>query len=74
MTTSRRDTMKIVTRYDPTPGPDRQFDWTALDDDTYDGAEDSKTRNEIGYGATEEEARADFLRLMEELGEGEEKR
>lgn len=52
--------MKISTHYDPKPIPDRRFDWTAIDDSTYDGAEDSSTRNQIGFGATEADALADL--------------
>lgn len=55
--------MKIVTHYDPKPIPTRQFDWTAVDDDTYDGAEDSHCP--IGYGRTEQEAVAELLEKME---------
>lgn len=56
----------IRTTYDPPPIPTwRQFAWSAIDDDTYDGAEDSSTRHQIGWGATEEEAIAD---LMEQIG------
>ncbi|HNA21764.1 MAG TPA: hypothetical protein PLN40_10185 [Agitococcus sp.] len=40
--------MNIKTRYDPKPIPVRFFDWTAVDDDTYDLGEPT------GYGATEE--------------------
>jgi hypothetical protein len=46
--------------------------WSALDDDTYDGAEDSSNRHDIGYGATEEEAIADLMRLLQEKAEYEE--
>lgn len=56
----------IVTHYDPKPIPDRRFDWIAYDESTYDGAEDSSTRNEIGYGRTEADALADLQRLMSE--------
>jgi hypothetical protein len=38
--------------------------WAAIDEDTYDGAEDSSTRHQIGLGNTEEEAIAD-LKLRE---------
>ena len=41
----------IKTNYDPKPIPDRRFDWSAVDDSTYDGPGSS-----IGYGATEQEA------------------
>jgi hypothetical protein len=37
----------------------------AIDDATYDGAEDSKHRNMVGRGATPEAARADLLERME---------
>ncbi len=43
--------------------------WTAIDDDTYDGAPDSSTRNHIGYGPTEEAAIADLRRLLDERDE-----
>ena len=62
---------KIVTHFDPKPIPDRQFDWTALDESTYDGAEDSSTRHEIGYGRTEAEAIADLRRLLDEKADWE---
>ena len=45
------------------------YAWSAVDDDTYDGAVDSSTRHMIGYGATEEEAIADLERLMREEAE-----
>lgn len=41
--------------------------WTAVDDDTYDGAPDG--RNEIGYGQTPEAAIADLLELQRENDE-----
>ena len=56
--------MKIVSHYWAKPIPLRQFDWSAVDDDTYDGSEDSHCP--IGYGATEAEAIADLLREIEE--------
>jgi hypothetical protein len=58
--------MMIRTEFVYPPIPVRHFDWSAVDDDTYDGSEDSSTRGQIGYGATEAEAVAD---LMEILGE-----
>jgi hypothetical protein len=61
--------MRIVTEYWAKPIPDRSFDWSAIDDDTYDGAEDSSNRSHIGYGRTEAEAIADLLRLLDELAE-----
>jgi hypothetical protein len=56
--------MKIRTDYWPKPIPTNRFDWSAVDDDTYDGAPDSGNRNQIGYGATEEEAIADLLEQL----------
>lgn len=53
--------MNIKTHYEYPPIPDRNFDWCAYDDDTYDG-EGSK----IGWGATEEAAIADLMEQMEE--------
>lgn len=51
--------MKIVTHHVYPPIPDRRFDWSAVDDDTYDGT------GPVGTGATEAEAIAD---LEEKLG------
>ncbi len=56
--------MNIKTHYDPPPIPNRSFDWSAIDDDTYDGSPDSKCP--VGHGATEEEAIAD---LKEQIAE-----
>jgi hypothetical protein len=56
--------VKIKTYYDPPPIPTRQFDWCALDDDTYDGAPYSNCP--IGLGATEDEAIADLKQQLEE--------
>ena len=52
---------RIVTNYDPKPIPIRGFDWSAVDDATYDGE-----GCPIGYGATEAEAVADLLEQLEE--------
>lgn len=52
--------MKIKTHHDPKPVPSRNFDWSAVDDSTYDGSEGSL----IGYGATEQEAREDLVRQV----------
>ena len=46
--------MKIRTGFEYL-APDSERYW-ALDDDTYDGAEDSDNRNEIGTGPTEADA------------------
>jgi hypothetical protein len=58
--------MKIRTSFDYPPIPIRDYDWSAIDEDTYDGAEDSKTRCQIGYGATEAEAIADLMEILED--------
>lgn len=52
--------MKIKTRHDFPPIPDRRFDWSAVDDDTYDYDQP------IGHGATEAEAIADLLEQLED--------
>lgn len=51
--------MRIVTEFVYPPIPDRRFDWSAVDDETYAGP-----GCPIGRGATEAEAIAD---LMEQL-------
>jgi hypothetical protein len=48
--------MNIQTSYDPPPIPIREFDWRAIDDDTYSGP-----GSLIGFGKTEAEAVADLL-------------
>lgn len=48
--------MNIKTSYAITPIPLRCCDWSAIDDDTYDGE-----GSPIGYGATEQEAIDDLL-------------
>ncbi len=52
--------MKIKTHFEHPPIPVRHFDWSAIDDDTYDGHGCT-----IGYGATEQEAVADLLEQLE---------
>lgn len=47
---------KIVTDFVYPPIPDRRFDWSAIDDNTYDGE-----GCPIGRGATEQEAIDDLL-------------
>jgi hypothetical protein len=55
-------TIRTTNEYPPIPI--RQFDWSAIDDDTYDGAEDSNCP--IGRGATEQEAIDDLLEQIAE--------
>jgi hypothetical protein len=54
--------MNIVTSYWAKPIPDRSYDWSAIDDDTYDGE-----GCPIGWGATEAEAIADLREQLEQL-------
>ena len=58
--------MKIRTEYWAKPIPQRDCDWSAWDEDTYDGAADSSTRHEIGYGETEEEALEHLHQILTE--------
>ena len=53
--------MKIITEYWAKPIPCRAFDWTAVDDDTYDGP-----GSPIGSGATEQEAIDHLIWQMED--------
>jgi hypothetical protein len=54
--------MKIIkTSHDFPAIPDRRFDWSAVDDDTYDGP-----GCPIGRGATEQEAIDDLLEQLRE--------
>jgi hypothetical protein len=53
--------MKIATDYWLKPIPCRRFDWSAVDDDSYDGE-----GCPVGYGETEAEAVADLMEQIEE--------
>ncbi len=53
--------MKIRTEFVYPPIPIRDFDYCAVDDDTYDGE-----GCPIGYGPTKEAAKADLLNAIEE--------
>ena len=58
--------MNIKTYYNPPPIPSKgEFDWTAIDNDSYDGAPDSNTRHLIGYGITEQQAIDDLKEKLE---------
>lgn len=54
--------MKIITDKQP------NGEWTAIDDDTYDGAPDAGQRL-MGWGSTEAEAKEDLMRLFQERDE-----
>jgi hypothetical protein len=55
--------MKIKTEFHPTP---RGGEWTAVDEDTYDGAAEF---NMMGWGKTEQEALEDLKRMLDERAE-----
>lgn len=52
--------MNILTEYLYPPIPIRQFDWSAIDDDTYSG----DPADPIGYGATEQAAIDNLLQQL----------
>jgi hypothetical protein len=52
--------MRIKTFHEYPPIPDRQFDWCAYDDDTYEPG------NPIGWGSTEQAAIADLMEQLED--------
>jgi len=58
--------MNIKTEHVCPPISIRCYDWRAVDSDTYDGAPDSPTRHQVGYGSTEQKAIND---LKEQLSE-----
>jgi hypothetical protein len=55
--------MRIVAVHLPPPIPDRNNDWRAWDDDTYDGP-----GSPMGFGATREEAIEDLKQQFIERG------
>lgn len=56
--------LKVRADYVFPPISDRSMDWAAIDDNSYDGAEDSHCP--VGRGATELEAIEDLLTQIEE--------
>jgi hypothetical protein len=52
---------KIRTHNEFPPIPDRRFDWSAVDDNAYDGE-----GSPIGHGATEQEAIRDLIAQLED--------
>ena len=56
--------MKIRTSYQYPPIPCRSMDWSAVDDDTYDGP-----GSIVGWGRTEQDAIEDLLDQMEDAGQ-----
>jgi hypothetical protein len=61
--------MNIIVHEDTTGFAPRDCRFTAHDDDSWDGAEDSRNRHYIGFGATPEAAIADLQRLLMEVAE-----
>lgn len=57
--------MKIKTEFIFPPIPVRRFDWSAIDEDRYDGAPDAGPQY-VGYGRTEAEAIADLMSQLED--------
>ncbi len=61
------DGRRIRTSFVYPPIPDRRWDWSAVDDDRYDGAPDTKAPfNLIGEGATEQQAIEDLLQQIQD--------
>lgn len=63
--------MTIKTSFDYPPIPVRNFDWSAIDSDTFDADYDYEsgqyvTKCPIGHGATEAEAIQDLLDQIED--------
>jgi hypothetical protein len=56
--------MNIQTEEDTTGYAPRDCRYSAIDSDTYDGAEDSRNRSTVGYGATPAAAIADLMALL----------
>jgi hypothetical protein len=52
--------MKLKATYDPPPIPDRRYDWSVVDDDTYDGPGCI-----VGFGPTQEAAIRDYMDQLE---------
>ena len=56
--------MNIRTEADLTGHAPRDCRYSAVDDDTWDGAPDSRNRATVGYGATPDAAIADLMALL----------
>ena len=60
----RASLMNIQVETDATGFAPRDCRYSAIDSDRYDGAEDSRNRSTVGYGATPEAAIADLMALL----------
>ncbi len=58
--------MNIKVYHNLPPIPDRRYDYSAIDADTYDGAPDSARRHQVGYGRTAIEAVRSLLEILDE--------
>ncbi len=58
--------MDIRIEQDTTGYAPRAYRWSAWDNATYDGAEDSPNRHMVGHGETASQAIEDLLELMED--------
>jgi hypothetical protein len=56
--------MNIVVHEDTSGWAPRDCRYSAVDDDTWDGAPDSRNRSTVGYGATPAAAIADLMALL----------
>jgi hypothetical protein len=57
-------TLDVAATFDAPPVPDRSMGWHAIDRSTYDGAPDSRTRNQIGRGPTQQAAIDDLVAIL----------
>jgi len=57
---------QIEAFYSMTPLPFRNFDWSAIDTNSYDG----QSNDPVGYGKTKEEAIRDLVEQLLELIDG----
>ena len=61
--------MKIVVHEDDTGYAPKSCRFYAIDEDTYDGAEDTLPPSSVGQGSTPVEAVIDLLEIMLDAGE-----
>lgn len=54
---------RILTEYDPPPIPSDKWNWSAVDDATYEPG------SPIGYGPTEQAAIDDLIEQIEEMSQ-----
>jgi hypothetical protein len=70
---STREEIHLSTNFVYPPIPSRNFDWSCIDDNTYDASYEGEDENghhwrssPSGHGATEQAAIADLLEQLEE--------